>query len=58
MRVVILITVIESLVLMLWVIHWYHKRGRSKLATAVGHPPAVPAIHRNNGQTSTAVIGK
>ncbi|HKG58467.1 MAG TPA: hypothetical protein VKB05_01720 [Pyrinomonadaceae bacterium] len=48
MRVVILITVVESLILMLWMIHWYHKRGRSKLATV--HPPAVPAINRNNGQ--------
>ena len=35
-----------------------HNRGRSKLATAVVHPPAVAAINRNNGQTSNAVIGK
>jgi hypothetical protein len=49
MKVVILITVVESLVLMLSVIHWYHKRGRSKLAIAVVHPPAVPSIKRNNG---------
>jgi hypothetical protein len=58
MRVVILFTVIESLVLMLCVVHWYHKRGRSKLAIARVHPPAVPASNRNNVQTSTAVIGK
>jgi len=49
---------VESLVLMLWMIHWYQKRGRSKLAIAVVHPPAVPAINRNNGRTSSAVIGK
>jgi hypothetical protein len=49
MRVVILITVVESLVLMLSVIHWYHKRSRSKLTIAVVHPPAVPAIKRNKG---------
>ena len=35
-----------------------HNRGRSKPATAVVHPLAVAAINRNNGQTSTAVIGK
>jgi len=58
MRVIILITMVESLVLMLWMIHWYQKRGRSKLAIAVVHPPAVPAINRNNGRTSSAVIGK
>jgi hypothetical protein len=58
MRVVILITVVESLLLMLWVIHCYHQRGRSKLAIAVVHPAAVPALNRNNGQTSSAVIGK
>jgi hypothetical protein len=58
MRVVILISVVESLVLMLWLIHRYHKRGRSKLATAGFHPLAVPAINRKNGPTPTAVIGK
>jgi hypothetical protein len=58
MKAVILLTVVESLVLMLGVIHWYYKRGRSKLATAVVHPPVVPAINGSNGQTSRAVIGK
>jgi hypothetical protein len=41
MKIVILITVIESSVLMLWLIHSYSKRGRSKLAPAVVHPPAL-----------------
>jgi hypothetical protein len=40
------------------VIYWHHKHSQSKPAIAVVHPPAVPAINRNNGQISTAVIEK
>jgi hypothetical protein len=38
MKIIIIITVVESLVLMLWLAYSYHKRGQSKLHAAVVGP--------------------
>ena len=39
MRIIILITLIESSALMLWMIYWYYRRNRTPVRTGLVHPP-------------------